>query len=125
MAIGLFKEPIQVPDGQWLLTILVLFAVWLCIFLLKYAAGYALWYSPYTSRRRAITLSVIAILSVYLGLLGCGVLFYLFQGQRTTIRSIVSGFYEFSKAIYCIPYIAAALVGWRFAKIAPDIRQNF
>ena len=125
MVVGFLKEPSSPPDGQWLFGSLALLAVWFCIFILKYAAGYALWFNPYISRRRAIIVSVIAILAVYSGLMGCGILFLLFEGHQIDFKTILSGFYEFSKYIYGVPYIVAALVGWRFAHRAPDIRDSF
>ena len=125
IAILFLRNDALTPDGQWLVTSIVILGFWVCIFLLKYAAGYALWYQPYKTRTRAVSLSVAAVLAVYIGGIGCIVLLSLFEGRTYTLETIALGFYEFSKYIFGLPYLAAAIVGWCFARPAPDLREHF
>jgi len=114
----------QSDEKAWV-SLLVIFGFWLIVALIKYVAGYAIWSKPYASRKRAIALSLTAMLAVYLGFFGCGILFALFQGIPVTLKSLVKSFYELNRGLFGLPYIAAAIVGWCFARPAPDARDQF
>lgn len=117
---GLLKS--EEPD--WL-SLLVLIGFWIIISIIKYAAGYAFWVKPYASRKRAIALNLTAMLAIYLGLFGCGTLFALTQDYQVSLKSLAMTFYTLNKELFGLPYIAAAIVGWCFARPAPDPRDQF
>jgi glucan phosphoethanolaminetransferase (alkaline phosphatase superfamily) len=117
---GLFQS----EEKIWLLC-LTLFGFWVLVFLLKYIAGYAIWSRPYTTRKRAIALSLAAMLAVYVGVFGCATLFALFQGRQVSLKSLATTFYTLNKALLGLPYLAAFIVGWCFARPAPDVRDQF
>ncbi|MEP4052769.1 MAG: hypothetical protein ABJN22_11040 [Litorimonas sp.] len=103
----------------------IIFGVWVFFFLLKFVAGYAVWYSPYNSIRRAITLSVLAIFTVYVVIFGAEFVFSLISQPRKPFAGFIREFIEFQISIYGLPYIAAAFVGWCFARSLPDVREQF
>jgi len=111
-------------DPAWQIAIAI-FGSWLVFFLFKFIAAYALWYKPYATRRRAVLLSLGAILIVYLCLAGAGLLFGAMRGLPVELVRTIRSFWEFQKITYGLPYIAAALVGWTFARPAPDARDSF
>lgn len=126
MLIQIFiQEEIRPTDEPWWEIFAIIFGVWFLFFVLKYVAAYALWYRPYASRRRAIALSLCAILGVYLSMFGGGILFGAFRGMTFNFLRSAKGFWEFHVMIYGFPYLAAMLVGWRFARPTPDIRKAF
>lgn len=112
------------PDPLWQVAI-VIFGFWVFFFVLKYAAAYAFWYRPYASRKRAISLSLCATLAVYLILTGGGVLFSTYNGSPFDLTRAIMSFWDLHKFVFGMPYIAAALVGWRFARPPPDARESF
>lgn len=105
--------------------VLSIFSVWLLLFALKYVAAYALWYRPYASRIRAILLSVCAIGAVYLCLFGGGILFTTLNGSTFNLAQSFQRLWEIHVFVYGLPYLSAALVGWFFARPAPDARESF
>ena len=125
-SIKMYLEGIMKSSGDsfWEIA-LSLFGFWVFFFVLKYVAAYALWYKPYASRKRAIGLSLCATLAVYLALTGGGVLFTALNGTSFDFIGIVKMFWKFHLMIYALPYFAAAIVGWSFARSAPDVRESF
>ena len=103
----------------------VVFGVWLFFFIAKYVAAYALWFKPYASRVRAVSLSFCAILIVYLTLIGGVILIKAFTGTVFDFVNFAITFWEFHLKIYALPYLAAVAVGWLFARPAPDVRESF
>jgi len=117
-------QPTQADEALWV-TALSIFMVWLFLFIFKFVAAYVIWYRPYNRRLRAIILSVIATLGVYGAFISAGIGYLLIVGEPIDFGEIASLFYEFNKDIYGIPYVAAAIVGWCFARPAPDVRDSF
>ena len=104
---------------------LVIFGFWLFFFVLKFVAAYALWFRPYTSRKRAVLLSVCAVLVVYLCLFGAALFFTTLNARSFDFTGSIRAFLSMHIFIYGLPYFAAAIVGWCFARPVPDVRQNF
>lgn len=127
VAIFLITEDLsQLNEPLWV-TSLILFAFWFFFFIFKFVAGYAIWYQPFSTRRRAVVLSLIATLVVYIALTGAALLFVSVRGIETQVHisDAVKSFVALHKALYGLPYIAAAIVGWIFARPAPDVREQF
>lgn len=106
-------------------SLIVLFGFWFFFFLLKYAAAYALWYKPYASRKRAICLSVLAFLIVYFLISGAVTLSSMFADPRRAPKVFFETLWEWHRFTYGIPYLAAVVIGWRFARPVPDARDSF
>jgi len=116
----------QLNESFWDVS-LILFAFWLFFFIFKFVAGYAIWYRPYSTRRRAIAFSVLAALSVYIALTGATVLFLAMKdlGSDVGLFFLLKSFVTVNQSLYGAPYIAAAIVGWTFARPMPDVREQF
>jgi len=114
----------QVTEPLWEIG-LVLFAMWFFFFILKYAAAYALWYKPYASRFRAISLSLLAVLAVYSSLLGVNIMYVALKAPSVGFINALKSFWQFHKTTYGLPYLIAAAIGWCFARSAPDVREAF
>jgi len=126
MLIRIFIEEEIVPTNEaWWEDSAVIFGLWLFFFILKYVAAYALWYRPYANTWRAIALSFCAILAVYVSLFGAALMFGAFQGAAFNFTRSMTSFWEFHVAIFGLPYLAAVLVGWGFARPAPLARDRF
>lgn len=121
----LVEEKVDATADPWWNVVAIIFGIWLLFFVLKYVAAYALWFRPYSSRRRAVILSLCAVMAVYVALFGSGVLFGALKGMTFNFARSIKNFWEFHVTIYGLPYLAAALVGCRFARPAPDARESF
>ena len=102
--------------------------LWFIFFIIKSIAGYVLWSRPYTSRIKGSILSIIAIFLVYVGLYSANNIYLLFSGimrAQGNLKWVYQAFFEFHKTTLGIPYIAAAIVGWFFARPAPDVSEHF
>ena len=93
--------------------------------MLKYAAAYALWYKPYNSRKRAIFLSMAALFSVYFLVIGAIAMFARNPRLASTIEYFFQGLWGLHEATYGAPYLIAIVIGWFFARKAPDARDSF
>lgn len=103
----------------------IIFGLWFFVAVLLYVAAYAIWYKPYASRLRAITLSLCATLAVYCVLIAGGIFFSVMRGIGFEFQRALTGFLTFHQITYGAPYFTAALTGWFFARNAPDAREQF
>lgn len=125
-AVQMYLEGVMDASGDaiWQISIGI-FGIWLFFFVVKYIAAYALWFRPYANHFRAISLSLLAIFLVYLAMIGAGVFVTAFQGRSFDFAEAFKVFWEFHVMTYGLPYMAAFLVGWGFARPAPDMRDSF
>ena len=121
----LIREGVGLPNQPIWEIGLAIFAIWFFFFILKYAAAYAIWYTPYASRLRAISFSLLAVLAVYSCLMWAVVLVMYLKEPSFQFADAVKGFWRFHVTIYGLPYLAGAIVGWLFARPAPDVREQF
>lgn len=117
----LIQEPLSGDDED----IWMVLGVWLFLAVFIGISAYALWFKPYNGRIRAIALSMIA---VFLGLLSAiGVTnfmeswIYGFGNPFNILRDVI----EISWDLLGAPYLVAIIVGWIFARSAPDVREHF
>ena len=95
--------------------------IWLSLFAFIGIAAYTLWYRPYARSFRAIIISIIAL---FLGLFSMFGVNFLIDGFRSGIGNPVYLFHdviELTIYLFGIPHILAGIIGWFFARQAPDV----
>lgn len=97
---------------------------WLLIAVLTFVSAYALWWREYNSKMKAISYSC---LSISLFSLALSSLNFLFYGSYSLygLKDILDVFIRIHIDLFCIPYIGAIIIGWIFARPAPDVREHF
>jgi len=99
-------------------------------FILNLLIGYALWSRPYSTRLRSVFVSLLTAAMAYIVLYAVILLIQTvalleFGIAWSYLKSSFQTIISFQIETWGIPYIAAAFVGWRFAKPAPDISETF
>jgi len=84
-----------------------------------------IWFTPYVSRLRDVVLSIMALLLLLLSIYGVVFLHDLSQYGFINPVYMWNEFVAFHIFTFGLPYIAAAIVGWCFARSAPDVSEHF
>ena len=120
LTILLIREGWDENDEYWVIP-----ATWGILFLLHFVAGYTVWYSPFSERLKAVLLSIIAAFFALAPLYAFIAIQELYYYGYINIRNLVATYVDIQIFTLGIPYIAAAIVGWCFARPAPDVRESF
>jgi riboflavin transporter FmnP len=105
-------------------TLSVYFGFWVLIAVITFVAAYAVWWREYSSKIRAVTVSCLCIALFALALSALNFLIYgsyNFYGHADILNVFVS----IHKDLFGLPYVGAAIIGWRFARPVPDVRNAF
>ena len=105
-------------------TLFIYLGFWLLITVITFVAAYGLWWREYNSKVKAIIYSCLAITLTFLALSSLNFLFY---GYYTIygLKDILSTLITIHMDLFGLPYIGAIIVGWFFARPAPDLRESF
>ncbi|MEP3656028.1 MAG: hypothetical protein ABJO36_14125 [Litorimonas sp.] len=106
------------------MTFLVYFSFWALIAVITFVAAYALWWRDHNSKIRAIAYSCLCITLFSLALSSLNFLFY-GSFDFNGLESILDVFVSIHVDLFGLPYVGAAIIGWRFARPAPDVREHF
>jgi len=105
--------------------VIVLSGFWILFFIFKSIAAYALWFRPYSAKVRGLLLSCLAIFLTYAAMFSVILFYDAVSGLGMGLRDSIETFFEFHELIIGVPYIAGAVIGWLYARPAPDVRESF